>query len=397
MRPLGETVADRGSVSARHTKRAAAGPAPSAGDDRDPTPRSRAGQIFLRLATQRELTVTLVLITAFAYFSLAGGGNGFLTAAGTRDYLQQAAEIGIIGAPLTLLMTTGEFDLSVGSMIGTAEMLTALGVVKLHWYLLPTLALVLGVAVVVGIINAWLVVATGLPSFLITLGAMFVLLGITEGGSIYVLGSTTINGEQSTSDGDWLLPVFYGHLNGVVPVSAIWWVGATILCAWVLHRARIGNWIQAAGGNLNSALKSGIPVFRIKVYLYVATACAASIVGVLNTYQVNQASAEDGKNVVFAVVTACVIGGTLIHGGRGSSIGTLMGSLLFGVISVGFFFTDIPSQWYNLFLGLTLLIAILMNKYLGDSLTLGAARRHRKPPRADDDRPAQPANSSVPG
>jgi simple sugar transport system permease protein len=343
-------------------------------DDTDAEAPSPASRLLWRLAAQRELTVTLVLIIAFIYFSIAGGKNGFLTGSGATDYLEQGAEIGIIGAPLTLLLTAGEFDLSVGSMIGASEILTALGVTKLHWPLLPTLLLVL----VAASLNARLVVMTGLPSFLITLAGMFVILGLAEGGGILLLGSTTITGLQQDSQGDPLLPLFDGRLWRVVPVSAIWWAVATIIAAWVLHRARIGNWIQATGGNLNSALKSGIPVLRIKTYLYIATACAAAIVGILNTYQVNEASSDDGQTVVFAVVTACVIGGTLISGGKGSAIGTLMGALLFGVISEGFFFTNIPSQWYNLFLGLTLLIAILMNKYMGESIISGTARRYRR-------------------
>jgi simple sugar transport system permease protein len=328
-----------------------------------------------RVARRRELTVSLVLIVAFAYFSFAGGRNGFLTGGGARDYLEQGAEIGIIGAPLTLLMTAGEFDLSVGSMIGAAEIITALGVTKLHWPLLATLLLVLAAGAIVGIVNARMVVKSGLPSFLITLGGMFVILGLAEGGGILLLGSTTIVGIQQYSSSDPLLSVFNGQVFTFVPVSALWWIAATVLAAWVLHKARIGNWIQGIGGNLDSAQRSGIPVLRIKTYLYIATASSAGIVGMLNAYQVNQASSDDGQNVVFAVVTACVIGGTLISGGRGSALGTMMGALLFGVISEGFFFTNIPSQWYNLFLGLTLLAAIFMNKYVGDSLTLRVPRR----------------------
>lgn len=329
------------------------------------------------IAAHRELVVLFVLAIAITYFVIAAGKNGFASREGIGTYLVIAAQIGIVGSALTLLMTAGEFDLSIGSLIGLSEMLFAFAVVKLQWPLLPSLGLTLIVAVIVGVINARIIVKTGLPSFLVTLAGLFVLLGLAEGGGILLTGSTMIGHLREATKADPLVPLFSGYLWQTIPVSVVWWLAATAISAWVLHQTQFGNWIHATGGNLNSAVKSGVPVLRVKTYLYIATACMSVVVAWLNVFAVNQSSADDGQNMVFQVVTATVIGGTLITGGRGSAIGTAIAALLFGVMSQGFFFTDIAQQWYNLFVGAVLMFAILIDKYTGEAVERQSAKARR--------------------
>jgi simple sugar transport system permease protein len=325
-----------------------------------------------RSVFRREFTVTLATCAAFAYFALSARTSGFLSLIGMGNYLYAAAQIGIIAAPTTLLMIAGEFDLSVGSMVGASEVAIAFGVVKLHWTLAEALLLAIVVAVVVGVVNAVMIVKAGLPSFIVTLAALFILLGLSQGFALTVMGDSTIPNIEQPLKGEALLPLFQGSFLHI-PAACFWWVGITLVAAWILDRRASGNWVYALGGNIEAARRAGVPVLRVKVILYVSSAMACVLVGCLDIFQINEADANDGANLVFEVVTAAVIGGTLLTGGLGTAIGTAIAALLFGIVSQGFFFTNIPQVWYEAFVGIMLLGAVLISKYSG------ALTRKRRP------------------
>jgi simple sugar transport system permease protein len=347
--------------------------------ERETTGPSRlATSVLQALAVHREISVLIVLVGTFAVFAIEAHGNGFLSTLAAGNYLEIAAIIGIVGGPIALLMTAHEFDLSVGSMMGLSEVIIAWAIIGMGWSILEALALALAVGVVVGVINARLVVKTGLSSFIITLAGLFVLQGVAEGLGLAKLGSTTIGNVVAPVSSDPLLPLFSSRFFGFLPVSVLWWAGVVVVTAWVLHRTPFGNWISAVGGDVESARKRGVPVLRVKTILYIATATMAVLVGCLTVFTVNYANADDGANLVFEVVTVSVIGGTLITGGRGSPIGTAIASLLFGIINQGFYFTGISQSWYNLFVGILLLGAVLINRYTEQLIESGHSRIIRR-------------------
>jgi simple sugar transport system permease protein len=324
-----------------------------------------------RVLVRRESTVVLATCLAFAYFALTAGSSGFLTLLGMGNYLYASAQIGIIAAPTTLLMVAGEFDLSVGSMVGAAEVAIAYGVVDLHWTLIESIGLAVVLAMAVGLLNAVLIVKTGLPSFIVTLASLFVLLGLAQGFSLTVMGDTTITNIEQPLHGELIVPLFEGSFHQI-PAACFWWVGVSVVAAWVLSRSKTGNWMLALGGNLEAAKRAGVPVLRVKTILYTCSALSCVLVGLLDIFQINEADANDGASLVFEVVTAVVIGGTLLTGGMGTPIGTAIAAFLFGVVSQGFFFTNIPEVWYEAFVGLMLLGAVFITKYSGQ-----IARRRR--------------------
>lgn len=323
-----------------------------------------AGRSVRRAVVKRESTVTLATCAAFAYFALTARTSGFLTLVGMGNYLYAAAQIGIIAAPTTLLMIAGEFDLSVGSMVGAAEVAIAYAVVDLRWTLAEALGLALVLAVIVGTVNGVLIVKTKLPSFIVTLAGLFVLLGLAQGFALTVMGDTTISNIEQPLAGEWLVSWFQGSFHDV-PAACFWWLGITVLAVWMLAKRPSGNWIFALGGNLEAARRAGVPVLRVKALLYTASAVSCVLVACLDIFQINEADANDGSSLVFEVVTAAVIGGTLLTGGLGTPIGTAIAALLFGVVSQGFFFTDIPQVWYEAFVGFMLLGAVLVSNYSG--------------------------------
>jgi len=196
-------------------------------------------------------------------------------------------------------MIAGEFDLSIGSMIGFAGVIIAIPAVQWGWPVWSTVLLAFAVAAFLGYLNGLVVIKTRLPSFIVTLGSLFILRGLTLGLTRLTTGRTQVGGLREHSAGDWITPLFANQIFeapvawlariGViglradgrptiegVPVSIIWWVGLTLVAAFVLSRTRFGNWIFAAGGDANAARNLGVPVARTKITLFVATAMAAA-------------------------------------------------------------------------------------------------------------------------
>lgn len=309
-----------------------------------------------------ELTAVAGTVIVFVFFAVFTGEAGFLTLPMTRNYLEVAAEIGIIAAPVTLLMVAGEFDLSVGSMVAAAESILGYLLVECGWPLSAALAVTISAAAVVGIINGLLVVTTRLPSFIITLAMLFILRGAAQGGLRMLIGTSTVDGVRDVTAGDASAALFASSI-GPFSISLCWWVLITILAAWVLEKTAFGNWIYATGGDSRTAVRLGIPVKKVKILLYVTVAVSASLVAALDIFAINQSNANAAVGREFEVVTAAVIGGALLTGGYGSPIGSLFGALLFGMVDQGFFFTPFPDVWFMTFLGLMLLIAVLINNY----------------------------------
>jgi simple sugar transport system permease protein len=227
---------------------------------------------------------------------------------------------------------------------------------------LAAIALGFAISSAVGAFNGVFVVRIGIPSFLVTLGTMFLLRGLTLAGTLAVVGTTQIFGMKKVLAGDWLYIAFSATIWGL-PVSIFWWLGLSLVAAYVLANTKYGNWIYAAGGDRNAALKMGIPVARLKIILYVLTSGSAVLVAMLNMFYVDLAEASQGFGREFEAITAAVVGGTAITGGLGSPIGTVFGALIFGIINQGFFYTNISDSWFYTVVGATLLAAVVVNNY----------------------------------
>lgn len=314
------------------------------------------------LLLRPEVTAMISTLAVFLFFAAIAGNEGFLSFSGTKNYLQVAALIGIIATPVTLLLIAGEFDLSVGTLIGTTGIAIAYAVTVLGWPLIAAMGLGFFIAAVVGVFNGVFVVRIGIPSFLVTLGTMFLLRGLTLAGTLSIIGTTQVFGLKKILAGDPLYILFSATIFGL-PVSIFWWLGLSLLAAYLLANTKYGNWIYAVGGDRNAALKMGIPVARLKIALYVLTSSSAVIVAMLNMFYVDLAEASQGFGREFEAITAAVVGGTAITGGLGSPIGTIFGALIFGMINQGFFYTNISDSWFYSVVGATLLAAVVINNY----------------------------------
>jgi simple sugar transport system permease protein len=311
-----------------------------------------------------ELTALAGAIVVFLFFVATAGDSGFLTSQGTVNYLEVAAQLGIIAVFVTLLMIAGEFDLSVGSMLGAAGVIVAYAATELSWPLWGALLLAIAASALVGLLNGYLVMRTGLPSFIVTLAALFILRGSTIALTrIFTDGSTQVGGVEAATRGDPVRAALAGEVAGI-PVSVFWWLALTAGATIVLAKTRFGNWIFGAGGDPDAARKLGVPVARVKITLFVLTAVAAALVAAIGVLDNGAADVQQGQLKEFQAITASVIGGTLLTGGYGTAVGTAFGALIFGMVSQGLFFTGVDADWFQAFLGGMLLAAVLVNRYV---------------------------------
>lgn len=313
-----------------------------------------------RLLARPELAAALGAAVLWLLFAVQSGAP-FLSPAGTAAYLNAAAPLGILAVAVCLLMIGGEFDLSVGSIIGAAGMSIMLLTTRFGWPLWPALGATVGLCLGIGYLNGMVVVRTGLPSFIVTLGTLFTVRGLTIAVSRGLTGRTQLGGLDATAGYESARILFAASPLPPLRASVLWWIGLTAVAAWVLHRTRYGNWIFGTGGHAEAARNLGVPVRRVKVRLFMTTAAAACLVGIIQAVQFNGADTLRGSLQEFWAITAAVIGGTLLGGGYGSAVGAALGALIFGLVRQGIVMSGVNADWFQVALGVLLITAVLFN------------------------------------
>ncbi|QXJ23868.1 ABC transporter permease [Actinomadura graeca] len=314
--------------------------------------RQRLVEVFRRPDSGAAAGTLLV----FAVFSVTAGDTGFLTQAGTASWLNLAAELGIIALPIGLLMIAGEFDLSVGSNLAASSMVLAITQSRWDLPLAAGVLITLAFGLAVGLLNGLLVTRSGLPSFIVTLVSLFSLAGASLGLSRIIAGTTSISLRTSGVFHD----LFAKQIGGF-NVSILWWAALTFAAYWVLSQARFGSWILAVGGDADSARLTGVPINRVKMRLYLASGLCASLLGVVQALEFQNADVTRGQSFVFQTIVAAVVGGCLLAGGYGSAIGISLGAMTYAIVSLGVFYTGWSTDWVQLFVGVLLLLAVLGN------------------------------------
>ena len=315
------------------------------------------------LVNRPELGAVVGAILVWVLFAILAGDSGFLSVRGTATYLEVAAQVGIVASAVALLMIAGEFDLSVGSMIGAASMIMAIGIAEFGWPVWLAVVAAIGFGLVVGFINGWIVTRTGLPSFIVTLGTLFILRGATIGLTRTLTGRTQVPGVHAATEGDPLKAIFT-YQFGDFDVIILWWLGLALIATWVLMRTPFGNWIFGAGGSAVAARNVGVPVNRVKIILFMATAASASLLAVIQVLTFGSGDVLRGEGKEFEAIITAVIGGCLLTGGYGSALGAVFGAFILGVTSQGIRFAGISADWYLAVLGVLLLAAVLVNNWV---------------------------------
>ena len=364
------------------------------------------------------LVGAILVFIAFSIFSWDAKDNfpDFLKLQAVVIWLKFAAEIGILGIGATLLMISGEFDLSIGSIIAVSGVITLAPIVYFGWSPSAAILLTLAVVLVMGWINGTIVNWTGLPSFIVTLAFLYIYRGVTlvsirglTGGSTRVDIAGLIGQRDITSvpqaremvQGDFLAQMFNGNIwgspkvvqwladlgmipmrtrnilqDGVrvpvetpiiegIPVAVAWWIILLFIAIFVLQRTRFGNWIYGTGGHEESARNMGVPTKRVKVILFMVTAFCAFVYATLQAIEFGSVDSLRGNLKEFEAIIVAVIGGTILTGGYGAAVGAFWGALIYGMLARGIEITQwMESDWFRIILGIGLLLAVIFNTFI---------------------------------
>jgi len=316
-----------------------------------------------RLLTRPDIGALVGAVAVFLFFSwFARDVNWIGDPAIAAGWADQAAQYGIVAVPVALLMIGGEFDLSAGVMIGSSGLLLGYLTTHAHMNVWPAIAIVLLFGVAVGVLNGVTVIKTRLPSFIVTLATFFVLQGVNAAGTLKLTGTTAIQDIDSAHGYNSAHAIFTSELTRwAFPAKVLWWIGLTIVGAWLLAKARFGNWIYGAGGDPTSSRNVGVPVARTKLLLFVMTSGTAALMGTIEAIELRSMQSKEGIGLEFIFIICAVVGGCLLTGGYGSVIGTAFGAAMLGMVQLGIIDAQWDSNWTYTFQGVILFAAVILN------------------------------------
>ena len=321
---------------------------------------------MLRRVLQRpELASLGGLVAAFVVFSFLRP-DLFLTHDNGVNVASLAAQYGIVAVGVTLLMIAGHFDLSVGTIVGlTGWAMYYFGNV-LGLPPIVTILSALAFGALLGAVNGIIQVRTGLPSFIITLATSLVYRGIltmnTSGFPVVVKFPASYAQMIAGKN-------LFGYR-----MSLLWFLVVAALATLFLLRTRMGNWAFAIGQNPTAAKNLGVPVARTTVTLFALSGFTSAVAGVVVAVQYFSIDANRGVGWELIAIAMTVIGGTLLTGGYGSVLGTVLGAFMYAMVNAGLLLIGLQGYWVNIFLGVVVLVAVLINRVVIDRFVMSPDR-----------------------
>ncbi|MFH9554185.1 ABC transporter permease [Streptomyces sp. NPDC017435] len=340
-----------------------------------PGPKETDGRTVQRTLTLRALArpdVGVFLGAAAVYVFFLISAPPVRDAGSMANILYQSSTIGIMALPVALLMIGGEFDLSAGVAVITSALTASMLSYQLTANVWVGVIAALVVSLGIGFLNGWLVVKTGLPSFLVTLGSFLILQGVNLAVTKLVTGNVATD-DISDMDGFHSARKLFASsfdIGGVqVKITIFWWLLFAAIATWVLLRTKYGNWTFAVGGNKDSSRAVGVPVAFTKISLFMLVGFGAWFIGMHQLFSFNTVQSGEGVGQELIYISAAVIGGCLLTGGAGSAIGPVFGAFMFGMVQQGIVYAGWNPDWFKAFLGVMLLGAVLINLWVQRTAT----------------------------
>ncbi len=309
------------------------------------------------LAVRESIPLVLLIASSLGFYLVS---PAFLSPMNLSNMFAFIPELGIIALGMTMLLTAGVFDLSVGAVFAFAPLLTYTIVNQVGIPLELAMLVGFAAAMLIGLINGLLVTKVGISSFLVTLGMMLVVRGL----GLYMSAGYP----QKTLGGD---PIIQTLLVGTVTIGPVtiyagllWFIGLAVFLHFLLRRARFGNWVLATGGNGKSARARGINTDAVTIRLFVFMSFLASFAGLISATRVGSAYPIAGDGYELETIAMAVVGGTSLFGGRGTIIGTVIGVILIRSIRNGIILIGVPGLAYNMFVGIIILVAMSVQALL---------------------------------
>ena len=308
-----------------------------------------------RTLEKPELAGIAMLLVLLVVFQITSHGV-FLSSDNLRGVIGLLPEVGIIAIGVTVLMICGEFDLSVGSVFAFAPMVMALllGAEVPFWISVPA---GLGAAALVGLLNGLVSLRFGIPSFITTLGMLFMVRSITV---VLSGGFPPLLPDDMPS---WIFVQFIGP-GSIFRLSFVWFVAIGVSTSALMSLTNLGNWIKATGGHLEAAGAMGIPVRRVKVACFMLCSVLAGLAGIMQVLRLGSPSPSLGEGLELQAIAATVIGGAALGGGIGTVLGAIVGTLLIRAIDNGLVLSQVDANWFKFAIGFLTILAVVINARL---------------------------------
>jgi rhamnose transport system substrate-binding protein len=329
-------------------------------------------QISLRLTEHRawrerwfpngEWVLALVLLFEIAIFSAIG--ENFFTTENFFEVIRLSVELGLLSLAMTPIVITGGIDLSVGSMMALAAVIFGAAWHDAGLPILAAAALALLTGALGGALNAALITRLNIPPLIVTLGSFSLFRGIAEG-----MTHASVNYSGFPAGFLWL---GQGYLGGVVPVQFPIFLIALAAYAILLHRSAIGRTLYAIGFSPSGARYAGVPVQRRLALIYFLSGLVASVAAIIYVAHLGQAKSDAGSGYELAAITAVVLGGTSVFGGRGTVWGTLFGLFSISILQNGLRLAALPSEMSGVLTGTVLIVTIALGRLRGRAKTEAA-------------------------
>ncbi|MEX1126242.1 MAG: ABC transporter permease [Acidimicrobiia bacterium] len=311
---------------------------------------------FSRLIGHREFAPAVAIALLWIVFEVLADEGFFTSPELMSSVFALSASVGMVSLGVTMLMISGEFDLSVSATFALAPAVMGWLMREQGWDILLGFAVGLLVVAGIGFLNGLITTYVSVPSFIVTLGMLF---AVTTWNRI-ILGGFPVD---LIKEKGILKSILGGDLPGT-PVAApfVWMLAVGIVLAVVLQRTRFGNWTFASGtfgGGVARAM--GVPVRRVKISNFVLTAILAGLAGILQFADFGSSSVASGSDLNLLAIVAVVIGGTSLFGTKGTVIGSMLGAIILGSLKVGLIIIRVPSEFYLGLVGLLLVVSAALN------------------------------------
>ena len=304
------------------------------------------------LLSRPEIASIVVAIALAAGLGLSG--ERFMTEGNLRVILAIVPELGLIALGAALLMIAGEFDLSVGSVFALGTVTPVILTARFDVDPWAGFAVATAAALLIGYFNAFVTLTFRIPSFITTLGTLFII----RSTAVVVSGGFPPRWPKHMPDG-----LFVGYLaeGGVVRASLLWFAAVAILLGWLLHRTNFGNWIYATGAHRQSAQDMGIDVRRVKTVCFMICSTLAAWAGIFQALRSHSAFPSVGNGYELQAISACVIGGVALFGGFGSILAPIIGIVIIRMLDNGVVMARVDSGWFKLIIGVLTVAAVVLN------------------------------------
>jgi rhamnose transport system substrate-binding protein len=305
-----------------------------------------------RVFPNNEWVLIVVLLIECAIFSLTG--NNFLSSSNAFEITRLSVEIGLLALALTPIIITGGIDLSVGSMMGLAAVVMGSLWRDAHLPMPVAVTVTLAVGALGGLLNALMITRLKFPPLIVTLGTFSLFRGIAEG--------LTRGIENYSGFSPQFLFLGQGYIGGVIPTQLFILVAAIAICAWWLHKTPFGRSLYAIGYSAEGARYAGLPVAKRLAFVYVLSGLAASLAAVIYVAHLGQAKSDAGTGYELMAITAVVLGGASIFGGRGTVLGTVLGLFAIVILQNGLRLSAQPAELAGILTGVLLVATILLDR-----------------------------------